>query len=126
MDLEHRRWKTILEARRRELSVREQYSGGRDAIRVSQWGEIDITVGTMVVTVEFITVVVGTWWGGFAEQGGQTQPPTSLRENMDLRVSSGSPELVELPLAATALDQGLPNFMGTGVFGICWANRSRG
>jgi len=34
-------------------------------------GEIDITVGTMVVTVEFITVVEA-WCGGFAEQGGQT------------------------------------------------------
>jgi len=31
--------------------------------------EIDITVGTMVITV------VGAWWGRFAEQGGQTQHP---------------------------------------------------
>jgi len=50
-------------------------------------GEIGITSGTMVVTVEgwFITVV-GVWWGGPAEQGGQTQPPASPREDMDLRV----------------------------------------
>jgi len=65
--------------------------------------EVDITVGeigvidrTMVVTVEgwFITVV-GAWRGGSAEQGRQTQPPMSPRENMDLRVGSGSPEQVE-------------------------------
>jgi len=51
-------------------------------------GEIDITVGTMVDTVEegWFIAVVGVWWGGFAEQGKQTQPPTSPRENMDQRV----------------------------------------
>jgi len=78
--------------------------GGWD-VTVGDWGvtmadiivgEIDVTNGTMVVTVEewFITVV-GAWWGWFAEQGGQTQPPTSTRENMDLRVGPGSPEQVE-------------------------------
>jgi len=58
-------------------------------------GEIGITSRTMVVTVEgwFITVV-GAWWSGSAEQGGQIQPPTSPRENMDLRVGPGSPEQV--------------------------------
>jgi len=57
----------------------------------------DITVGTMVVTVEeewFITVV-GAWWGGFALQGGQTQPPRSTREYLDLRAGPGSPVQVE-------------------------------
>jgi len=57
-------------------------------------GEIDITVDTLVVTVEeewFVTVV-GAWWGGFAVQGGQTQPPTSPQ---DLRVGPGRPEQVE-------------------------------
>jgi len=37
-------------------------------------GERNITVGTLVVTVEvglFVTVV-GAWWGVFAVQGGQT------------------------------------------------------
>jgi len=52
-------------------------------------GEIDITVGTMVVTE------VGAWWGAFAEQDGQTQPPTSPQENMDLRVGPESPEQVK-------------------------------
>jgi len=58
--------------------------------------EIGVTDGTMVVTEEgwFITVV-GAWWGGSTEQGGQTQPPTSPRENMDLTVGPGSPEQVE-------------------------------
>jgi len=59
-------------------------------------GEIDVTDGTAVVTVErwFITVV-RAWWGGFAEQGGQTQLPTSPRENMELSVCPGSPEQVK-------------------------------
>jgi len=50
----------------------------------------------MVVTVEgwFITAV-GAWWVGSAEQGGQTQPPTSPWENMDLRVGPGSSEQME-------------------------------
>jgi len=59
-------------------------------------GEIGVTGVTVVVTVEgwYITVV-GACWGGSAEQGGQIQPPTSSRENMDLRVGAGSPEQVE-------------------------------
>jgi len=39
--------------------------------------------------------VVGAWWGGFAEQGRQTQPLVSPQENMDLRVSPESLEQVE-------------------------------
>jgi len=81
-------------------------------------GEIGVMGGTMVFTVEgwFITVVgawwggsatmvftvegwfitvVGAWWGGSAEQGGQTQPPTSPWKNMDLRVGPGSPGQAE-------------------------------
>jgi len=40
-------------------------------------GKIGITGETMFATVEewFITVV-GAWWGGSAEQVGQTQPHT--------------------------------------------------
>jgi len=54
-------------------------------------GEIGVTDGTMVVSVEewFITVV-GAWRGRSAKQGGLTQPPTSLRENIDLRVGPES------------------------------------
>jgi len=51
-------------------------------------GEIGVTDGTMVVTVEgWFIIVVGAWWVGSAEQGGQTQPP---RENMDLRAGPGA------------------------------------
>jgi len=59
-------------------------------------GEIGVTGGTMVVTVEgwFITVI-RAWWGGYAEQCGQIQPPTSSRENMDLRVGPGCPKQVD-------------------------------
>jgi len=51
--------------------------------------EIGVTGGTMVVTV------VGAWWSGSVEQGGQTQPPTSPGEKMDLRVGPGRPKQVE-------------------------------
>jgi len=61
----------------------------------SHSGGIDITVGTMVVKVEEGITVVGARWGGFAEQGGQTQPPMSPQVNMDLKVGPGSPEQVE-------------------------------
>jgi len=59
-------------------------------------GEISVTGGTMVVTVEgWFIKMVETWRNGSVEQDGQTQPPTSPRENMDLRVGPGSPEQVE-------------------------------
>jgi len=58
--------------------------------------KIGVTDGTMLVTVEgWFNAVVGAWWGGSAEQGEQTKPSASPRENMDLRVGSGSPEQVE-------------------------------
>jgi len=42
-----------------------------------------------------LVTVVGAWWGGLFAQGGQTQPPTSPRGNIDLRAGPGSPEQVE-------------------------------
>jgi len=69
-------------------------------VTVEDWdvtvGEIGVKCGTMIVTVEgwFITVVEA-WWVGSAEQGEQIKPPMTPRENMDLRVDSGSSEQVE-------------------------------
>jgi len=49
-----------------------------------------ITVGGILVVT-----VVGTWRGGLSVQGGQTQPPTSPWEYMDLRAGPERPEQVE-------------------------------
>jgi len=59
-------------------------------------------VGGWCVTVGVVVTVVNVG----EEQGGQTQPPTSAREYMDLRVGPGSPEQVEWShlLATATLD----------------------
>jgi len=119
-------------------------------VTVGDWGvtagevvtEVDITVreigvkgGTVVVTVEgwFITVV-GTWWSGSAEQGGQIQSPTSPRENMYLRVGPGRQEQVEwthllqrlhwTEVCSTSREQtelGYMGFVGQTGSGLGWA-----
>jgi len=79
--------------------------------------------------------VVGAWWGRSAEQGGQIQPPTSPRENIDVRVGPGNPEQVEWthllqrlhwtevrPTSREKTEQGYMGFVGkTGVGpGLGW------
>jgi len=96
-------------------------------------GETNITVGTLVDAVEkrwFVTVV-GAWWGGFAVQGGQIQPPQVTPEIHGPQ--SGSTKSgaggVDPPLTAAALDRSLPNLIGADgarIFGICWVNKCRG
>jgi len=94
-------------------------------------GDIGVTDGTMVVTVEgwFITVV-GAWWGGSAEQGGQTQPSTLPRENMDLRVSSEQVEWTHIlqrmhwievrPTSRKQTEQRYMGFVGRTEPGLGW------